>query len=161
MMRARPKNFAFLVGLLVATFAAGLIGSLATAENVRSWYPDLAKPQWTPPSWLFGPVWTALYIAMSVAAWRVWRIAQDGERSRVIVLYGIQLSCNAAWSILFFGLRRPDLALVDIAVLWALIVFALIRFWRADRLSGILWAPYVLWVTFASALNGAIWWLNR
>ncbi len=154
-------RYGALAVFLLATFAAGAIGSAATFPSVTTWYPTLAKPSWTPPGWLFGPVWSALYVAMAVAAWRVWR-RQSGPAARgVLRLYGAQLALNALWSICFFAWHRPDLALVDIAGLWILLVLALVRFWRADRLAGALWAPYVAWVTFASALNAAIVWLNR
>jgi tryptophan-rich sensory protein len=98
---------------------------------------------------------------MAVAAWRVWRACTGPAARTVLQLYGAQLALNALWSILFFGLRRPGLAVFDIAALWLLLVFLLVRFWRTDRLAGLLWTPYVLWVSFASALNTAIWWLNR
>jgi len=146
---------------LLVTFAAGAIGSAATFENVRAWYPSLAKPAWTPPGWIFGPVWSGLYVAMAVAAWRVWRRAATEDAKQVLRLYGGQIALNALWSVLFFGLRRPGFALVEIVILWILLIVILLRFWRADRIAGLLWAPYVAWVTFASALNGAIWILNR
>ena len=157
----KPARYPALALFLLATFAAGAIGSTATFENVRVWYPTLAKPSWTPPGWLFGPVWSCLYVAMAVAAWRVWRLAAPGAARSVVGLYGAQLVLNALWSILFFRLRSPGLALVEIVVLWALLVVLLVRFWRADRIAGWLWAPYVAWVSFASVLNGAIWQLNR
>lgn len=158
MPSSRPLALAL---FLLVTFAAGAIGSAATFENVRAWYPSLAKPAWTPPGWLFGPVWTCLYVAMAVAAWRVWRKAAPAEARRVLQLYGTQIALNALWSVLFFGLRNPGLALIEIVILWALLAALLVRFWRADRIAGFLWAPYVAWVTFATALNGAIWVLNR
>jgi benzodiazapine receptor len=160
---ASPSSprYGALVVFLVVTFAAAAIGSAATFENVKTWYPMLVKPAWTPPSWIFGPVWSALYVAMAVAAWRVWRRQAGAAATGVLRLYGAQLALNALWSVLFFGMKRPDLALVDIAGLWLLLVLALVRFMRVDRLAGWLWAPYVAWVSFASALNAAIWWLNR
>lgn len=157
---SRP-HYPVLALFLLATFAAAAIGSAATFQSVSTWYPTLAKPAWNPPGWIFGPVWSVLYVAMSVAGWRVWRI-QTGPAARgVLRLYGAQLALNALWSVCFFGLRRPDLALIDIAGLWLLLVVALGRFWRADRIAGGLWAPYVAWVSFASVLNATVWWLNR
>lgn len=155
------KRYAALAGFLVATFLAGAIGSAATFPNVATWYPTLIRPTWTPPNTWFGPVWTCLYVAMAVAAWRVWRKQPAPDARRTLVFYGAQLVLNALWSVLFFGLRRPDLALAEIVVFWMLLVFLLVRFWRADRAAGVLWAPYVAWVSFASALNGALWWMNR
>lgn len=158
---ARPPRYLALVVFLVAAFAAGAIGSAATFENVKTWYPTLAKPAWTPPSTLFAPVWTALYALMAIAAWRAWRVSLPGNAYVTGCLYGLQLALNALWSICFFGLKRPGLALVDIVLLWLLLLALLVRLWRKDRLAGLLWAPYLAWVTFASALNASIWWLNR
>lgn len=153
-------RYGSLVGFLAITFAAAVIGSAATFRSVATWYPTLVKPTWTPPAFLFGPVWTALYCAMAVAAWRVWRAQTGSKATAVLRTYGAQLALNALWSVLFFGLRRPDLALLDIAALWIVLVIALVRFWRADRIAGGLWSPYVAWVSFAFALNAAIWRLN-
>lgn len=148
-------------GFLVATFAAAAIGSAATFPNVTTWYPTLRRPTWTPPNWLFGPVWSFLYVTMAVAAWRVWRRTEAREARRTLGFYGLQLALNALWSVLFFGLRRPGIALVDIAALWCVLVGLQVRFARADRAAGWLWAPYVAWVSYAAALNAAIWYLNR
>ena len=156
-----PHPVRSLTVFLAATFSAGAIGSLATMENVKTWYPSLAKPAWTPPGTWFAPVWTALFLAMAVAAWRVWRRTQGETRTRIAWLYAAQLVLNALWSVLFFGLRQPGLALVEIAVLWLVLVITLVRYWKIDRFAGALWTPYVLWVSFASALNAAIWQLNR
>ena len=158
--RSSPR-YGALVFFLVVTFIAAAIGSAATFQSVKTWYPTLAKPSWTPPAFLFGPVWTALYIAMAVAAWRVWRGQSGLVAAAVRRSYGAQLALNALWSVLFFGLKRPDLALVDIGGLWVILVVTLVRFWRADRIAGALWTPYVLWVSFAFALNAAVWSLNR
>ncbi|WP_414660854.1 TspO/MBR family protein [Horticoccus sp. 23ND18S-11] len=155
------RRYPALVVFLLVTFAAAAIGSTATFPNVSTWYPTLNKPSWTPPGWLFGPVWSCLYLAMAVAAWRVWRKSMIGNAAVTAWLYGLQLVLNALWSVLFFGLKQPGFALVDIVALWLLLLGLLVRFWRADRIAGALWTPYFLWVTFASGLNTAIWWLNR
>jgi translocator protein len=147
-----------LAGFITAAFVAGAIGSAATFENVRTWYPTLTKPSWNPPGWIFGPVWTTLYVLMGVAVWRAWR---TGPAARPLVrLYFVQLGCNALWSVLFFGLKQPAWALGDILVLLALLVWMLRGLWRTDRLAGALWLPYVLWVSFASVLNATIVRLN-
>jgi translocator protein len=148
-----------LAGFIGAAFVAGAIGSWATFENVRAWYPGLAKPAWNPPNWIFGPVWTTLYVLMGVAIWRVWRTAGP-ETTRLVRLYFVQLALNALWSVLFFGLKSPGWALVDIALLWGLLVWLLAGCWRRDRVAAALWLPYVLWVSFATALNAAIVRLN-
>jgi len=160
-LTSKPRRYPALAAFLAVTFAASAIGSWATIDNVRTWYPTIAKPSWTPPNWLFGPVWTLLYTLMAIAAWRVWRTRQGAEARSVLNLYGSQLALNTLWSVLFFALHRPGLALIEISALWALLVLAQVRFWRADRIAGILWAPYLAWVSFATALNAAIWWLNR
>jgi tryptophan-rich sensory protein len=155
-----------LVGFLAAAFAAAALGGLATASSVKSWYPALAKPAWTPPPWLFGPAWTLLYTAMSIAAWRVWRLpadsAADGNdaRSCTLRLWWAQLALNAAWSWAFFYFRNPAAGLPVIGALLGLLIWLQVRLPRLDRVAAVLWAPYVLWVSFASALNLAIWRLN-
>lgn len=140
--------------------AAGGIGSYFTFEAVQTWYPTLQKPAWTPPSWVFGPVWTTLYVLMGTAAWRVWR--RSGPEARAaLTLFGVQLVLNTAWSGLFFGLRMPGLAFFELVLLWAAILATLLRFRSLDRLAAWLLAPYLAWVTFAGGLNLAIWQLNR
>jgi len=154
------SRYPALAGFLAATFVAGAIGSAATFRHVRTWYPTLEKPIWTPPDWLFGPAWTFLYVAMSFAVWRVWRKSAPAAARTTVTLYVVQLALNAMWSVLFFGLQRPDLALAEILLLWGLLVGLLVRFARIDRPAGVLWLLYVGWVTFALALNAAIWRLN-
>lgn len=157
-----PKpSWLALGGCLLATFATSAVGGLVTAGSVKTWYPTLVKPSWNPPSWVFAPVWTALFAAMAVAAWRVWpRRAEPLVRSTLAAFF-VHLVFNAGWSALFFGLRRPDLALVEIVVLWGLLVWLQRRFLALDRVAAYLWMPYVAWVSFATVLNGAIVWLNR
>ena len=121
------------------------------------WYQSIAKPSWTPPGWLFGPVWTVLYALMAVAAWRVWRTAPAPARSLALGLMLAQLVLNAAWSPLFFGLRSPALAFVDICALWLALVWTMVAFRRVDAPAGWMLVPYLAWVSFALVLNGAIW----
>ena len=155
----RLRQVAALSGFISAAFIAGAIGSRATFPNVRDWFPLLQKPEWNPPGWLFAPVWTTLYVLMAVAIWRVWR-AGGPAAPRLVRIYFVQLALNALWSVLFFGLKQPAWALADILVLWALLVWMQVALWRSDRPAGILWLPYVLWVSFATALNAAIVRLN-
>ncbi len=157
----RKHRWPALFGFIMATFTAAAIGGAATSEGVRDWYPLLRKPSWTPPGWLFGPAWTLLYAMMSVAAWRIWLLRPAPATRTALILFFSQLALNALWSILFFGLRRPDLALLEILALWLLLAATQRTFWRLDRMAGLLWAPYLAWVTFAAVLNAAIWWLNR
>ena len=158
-MTPRVKTRLALFGFVGAAFLAGAIGSWATIENVRSWYPALIKPAWNPPNWIFGPVWTTLYVLMGVAIWRAWRGGSPAARS-LLRGYFVQLFFNALWSVLFFGLKQPAWALADIGVLWLLLIWLQCGLGRADRIAGWLWLPYVLWVSFATALNTAIVRLN-
>ena len=145
---------------LLASFTASAIGEYATFESVRTWYPTLVKPSWNPPAAIFGPVWTLLYLLMSIAAWRVWlRREQTGARP-ALRLFFVSLALNALWSVLFFGLHRPGLALLEVVLFWGTLVLIQVRFARLDRVAGWLWAPYVAWVSFATVLNAAIWRLN-
>lgn len=161
MTTEKPSRYPALIGFLVASFAAAGLGSAATAKSVGTWYLTLNKPAWNPPSWIFGPVWTLLYILMAIAAWRVWRRSEGLTARTTLTWFGAQLALNALWSVLFFGLHRPGLAFGEVIVLWAVLAGLLSRFWRADRIAGALWAPYVAWVSFATVLNGTILWLNR
>ncbi|MBN1569513.1 MAG: tryptophan-rich sensory protein [Acidobacteria bacterium] len=144
------------VCLLVAGF-----GGFFTAGSVRQWYPQLDKPSWTPPSWIFGPVWTALYLMMAVAAWLVWRKGELFSVGSALGLFIFQLVLNAAWSPLFFGLKNPLAGLLDIVPLWVAILATMLSFWRISPAAAILLLPYWLWVSFATALNFAIWKMNR
>lgn len=156
----QPRAWLALIGLLLASFTASAIGGLATAANVRSWYPTLTKPEWNPPAWVFGPVWTLLYILMAVAAWRIWRRREVPGARAALLGHGLQLVLNAGWSLLFFGLRNPGAALVEIVMLWFLLAWLFVRFRRIDPIAGWLWLPYLLWVSFATVLNATIWHLN-
>ena len=147
------RGLALVVSLLLAFGAAALGAQFAPGE----WYASLRKPPWNPPGWIFGPVWTLLYAAMAVAAWRVWRA---GGARPALAAYGVQLVLNAAWSWLFFGLRRPDLAFAEILLLWGAILVTMILFLRKDRPAGLLMAPYLAWVSFAAILNFTLWRMN-
>jgi tryptophan-rich sensory protein len=149
-----------LVGWIAVCFLAASVGSLFTARSVGTWYVALAKPSWTPPSWLFGPVWTVLYLLMGAAAWLVWRREGLAAAAGPLSLFLAQLALNAAWSFLFFGLRRPDLAFGEIVLLWCLIIATTVSFWSKAPSAGALMLPYLAWVTFASGLTFAIWGLN-
>jgi benzodiazapine receptor len=155
--------FRQLTGLAVSIlicFAAAGVGGLVTRPAVESWYSTLQKPAWTPPSWVFGPVWSALYLAMAVAVWLVWRKAGLSGVKLALTLFGLQLLLNVAWSVVFFGLRMPGPAFADIVILWSLILATTVAFWPLSRMAGGLMVPYLLWVTFAAALNFVIWRLN-
>lgn len=146
--------------IILLCFAAAGVGSALTASSVGSWYVGLTKPAWNPPNWLFGPVWSFLYLTMAVAAWIVWRRAGFGGASGALGLFVLQLFLNVAWSAVFFGLRSPGPAFVEIVLLWAAILATVTAFWRIAPAAGALMVPYLLWVTFAAILNYAIWRLN-
>jgi tryptophan-rich sensory protein len=156
---SKTKQILGLVGWLAVTFIAASIGGVASI-NAGSFYTQLVRPEWAPPSSWFGPVWTVLYALMGIAAWLVWRADGFREARGALALFLLQLAPNAVWSWLFFGWHRGALAFADILLLWVLIIVTLIAFWRVRALAGVLLIPYLLWVSFASALNYAVWQLN-
>jgi tryptophan-rich sensory protein len=157
-MQANP--WLVLILFLAICLAVGALGSLPTASSVRSWYPTLRKPPGTPPSWIFGPVWTTLYVLMAVSAWLVWRQYGWGARGALFI-FTAQLALNLAWSGIFFGARLPGVALLEIVVLWLAILFNVFVFYALRPIAALLLVPYLLWVTYASYLNFGIWRLNR
>jgi translocator protein len=146
-----------LAGWLGICFAAAAMGGFFLPGE---WYARLQKPAWGPPNWIFGPVWTALYTIMAVAAWLVWRRGGFVAQRKALSLFLLQLFFNALWSPLFFGLHLPGLAFVDLLLLWSALAATVGVFWRAGRLAGAMLLPYLGWVTFAGALNFALWRLN-
>lgn len=146
-----------LVGWLLLTFLAAALGAVASAD-APSFYAQLNKPAWAPPAWLFGPVWTALYLLMGIAAWLVWRSPTPNRPA--LGLYVAQLAANALWSWLFFAWHRGGLAAADVLLLLALIVGTAGAFWRSSRLAAALLVPYLAWVAFASALTWSVWQAN-
>jgi benzodiazapine receptor len=153
------KQIMGLVGWLVVTFTASVIGAVASIQ-AKSFYSQLAQPNWAPPPGIFGPVWTALYALMGIAAWLVWRSGGFRPNKQALTLFLLQLALNALWSWLFFAWHSGVLALADILVLWILIVATLVSFWRVRPIAGVLLFPYLLWVSFAFALNFSLWQLN-
>jgi tryptophan-rich sensory protein len=148
-----------LAAWLLASFLAASVGAAASIQ-AGSFYTQLVRPAWAPPPSIFGPVWTILYVLMGLAAWLVWRVGGFRAARAALTLFLVQLALNALWSWLFFGWQRGGLALADILVLWALIAATLIAFWRVRPLAGALLVPYLLWVSFATALNYSVWQLN-
>lgn len=145
---------------VVLCFGAAAVGGFATAPEIQGWYAGIEKPSWNPPDWIFGPVWTVLYLLMAVAAWLVWRPAGFGPARIALGLFGLQLLLNAAWSWIFFAAHRPGWAAVEIVVLWLAIAATAVAFWHHSRAAAWLLAPYLAWVGFAACLNVAIWRLN-
>lgn len=152
------------MAIMIATcLAVGYISSDVTREGTEVWFPTLVKPVFNPPAYLFAPVWTVLYIFMAIAAALVWdQIEVKREIVRkALLFFAIQLALNAMWSFLFFGLKNPLLALIEIVILWLMIYETYILFGRINRVAGYLLIPYLLWVSFATVLTASIWWLNR
>lgn len=149
-----------MLGLLVAFAICFAVAGIGAVFEPDAWYAQLVKPTWNPPNWVFPPIWTALYAMMAIAAWMVWHRAGLGGAPAALALFAVQLALNGAWSWLFFGLHLPGLALADIVLLWLALAATLLAFARVRRLAGILLLPYLVWVSFAGALNFALWRLN-
>jgi translocator protein len=153
-----PSWLSLIVWIAVCVGGGALVGVLTNGGD-SAWYRSLNKPTWNPPSWVFAPVWTMLYLLMAIAVWLVSRYDVHG-RSRAVTIFVVQLVLNFLWSFLFFSLHSPTLALVDILALWLAILVTMREFSRVDARAAWLLAPYVLWVSFASILNAAIVGLN-
>jgi tryptophan-rich sensory protein len=160
-MNTRLRSATALIVSTGTCLLVGVSGSLVTATSVREWYPYIQKPSWTPPSAVFGPVWTMLYLLMGVSAWLIWRNTEGSARRPALLIFVTQLVLNGTWSFLFFGLRSPGWAALEIVLLWSSIVATMLAFARISRLAASLLLPYLLWVSYAAALNTAIWNLNR
>jgi len=160
----RPKAGRGLLSLfafVILCLAVSGIGGAITATSVDTWYQALEKPSFNPPDWVFAPVWIALYFLMGIAAWRVWRLRSFEATGKALSIFAVQLGLNLTWSFLFFGLQRIDLALVEIVILLVAIITNSIMFYRVDRLAGLLFVPYVAWVSYATILNASLWLLNE
>jgi len=159
MQTAVPRHqWLVLAGFVLLCLAVGSIGGFATQHSIDTWYATLNKPSWNPPNWVFAPVWTLLYIMMGTAAWLVWK-----TRDRIgpaMVLFFAQLAFNLLWSLVFFGLRSPGLALVEVVFLVGSVALTMLSFFGRQATAGWLFVPYLAWVSFAAILNLAIWYLN-
>jgi len=142
---------------VVICYCPALIG---IAFPPGDWYASLQKPSWTPPTWLFGPVWTMLYATMAIAAWLVWKRGGFKAQRKPLALFFVQLALNAAWTPIFFGLHKPGLAFITIVLLWLAIMATIAAFQRASQIAASLLIPYLLWVAFAATLNFSFWRLN-
>lgn len=145
---------------VLGSLAAGFIGSIATMPNIPTWYDTLVRPPLNPPSWLFGPVWTTLYILMGIAGFLVWQRRDHPAAKTGLALFGLQLALNTLWSWVFFSFHALGLAFVIVAALWLSILGTIERFYRVYPLAAYLLLPYIAWTTFASYLNAAYWYLN-
>lgn len=151
------------VGIFCVTIGvsllAGFWGSQSTLESITGWYAGIVRPSWTPPNWVFGPVWSVLYVLMGISAGLVWKTAKKGTWVP-LAFFAAHLGVNVLWSIVFFGTHNPGGALIVIALLWAMIALLMLWFWRYNRLSTYLLIPYLVWVSYATTLNAGIYFLN-
>lgn len=154
-----PINFPKLIFSIGLCLGAGVLGSFFTVSSIPTWYTTLNKPSFSPPNWIFAPVWTVLYILMGVSLYLVW-ISKSKLKQNALYLFFVQLGLNALWSLIFFGLHNPSLALVDIIALWVAIILTMRAFLKINKISGRLLVPYLAWVSFATYLNYSIWVLN-
>jgi len=157
---SQRRSLRFVVAVLLPLLVGALAG-WATAHGVRDWYPTLEKPPFNPPAWIFGPVWTTLYILMGVAFYLVWMKKDEvGRAGRAMGAWGTQLFLNFLWSFFFFWAQSPGWALLEIMVLLLVLIWTVVLFFRVSRPAGWLMTPYLAWVTFAAVLNASIWILN-
>ncbi|MBE0517427.1 MAG: tryptophan-rich sensory protein [Methanophagales archaeon] len=155
------KDILKLIASIVVCHLAGQIGAVATSASIQTWYVTLNKPFFTPPNWLFAPVWLTLYTIMGISLFLIWRLGvQDRHVKIALALFGFQLLLNTFWSIAFFGLRSPLAGLSVIILLWIAIAVTIVKFLPLSKPAGLLLLPYILWVSIAAALNGAIVLLN-
>lgn len=155
------KDLFKLILCLIICQLAGFVGSLFTSPSISSWYAYLNKPYFNPPNWVFSPVWISLFVIMGISLFLVWQKTLRSPEVRVALLwFAVQLVLNMLWSIIFFGLKSPLFAFVEIIFLWIAILITIIKFFRVSGLAGVLLISYILWVSFAAVLNFSIWNLN-
>lgn len=160
-MTKLKNNTLLFIASLALCQGAGIIGSFFTANAINDWYQYLNKPSFNPPNWIFGPAWVTLYTLMAAALFLIWKEGlKNKKRKEAFILFLIHLCANAAWSIVFFGMRNPFLGFVNIIILWAFIILVLLRFYKINKTAGWLLVPYFLWVSFAAVLNFSLWQLN-
>ena len=149
-----------LILCLLLTLSVGAFAGIATATSINNWYITLNKPAFNPPNYLFGPVWTVLYILMGISFYMILRSGSDKNKTKAILIFSIQLFLNFCWSFLFFKFHLLGLALIEIITIWLFIILMIIQFKKVNKLAAYLQLPYLAWVSFATLLNASIWWLN-
>lgn len=163
-MEQKPLSRPFkILAMIVTCVVLGAVAGLFTQQGVETWYKTIEKPSFNPPNWIFAPVWTTLYVMMGIAAGLVWH-DMDRQKETVkkgLTFFAIQLVLNILWSFLFFSLHNPLIALIEIILLWLMIYETFVQFNKVNKIAGYIFVVYLLWVTFATALNAAIYWLNR
>ncbi len=161
MVNIKAAEILKLVASVLICLIAGFVGSAATMPSITTWYASLIKPAWTPPNWLFGPVWTTLYILMGIAAFLVWREGLRRKEVKIALgIFGVQLILNVLWSIVFFAFKSTLGGFIIIVMLWVTILITIIAFYRISKPAGIILIPYIAWVSIASALNYTVYLLN-
>lgn len=155
------KNYQKFIIAILTPLLIGYLGSIFTTPAIDSWYQTINKPSFNPPNWIFAPVWTGLFILMGWAFYLVWKKGYSAKTKNAFYIFFIQLLLNLLWSILFFGLKSPLVASIEIIVLWVFILLNIITFYKISKTSAYLLIPYLLWVSFASVLTFAVFWLNR
>lgn len=158
--RSTAGGYAVLAAFVLLNAAISGLGGWATAGSVSTWYPTLAKPFFNPPNWIFAPVWSALYLMIALAGWRAWLRSAGAGRRLAFTAYGVQLGLNLSWSFVFFGAQLIGPALAVVAAMLVAILVNARFFWRIDVVAGALLVPYAAWVSFATLLNAALWYLN-
>ncbi len=154
------KSIIILILFILICQSVGIIGATFTMSSLDNWYRTIQKPSWNPPDWIFGPVWTTLYAIMGFSMWTIWKNRATQKISWCIIIFIIQLLLNGIWTPLFFGLKNPALALIDIMFLFSAIIATIIIFYKVNRLASLILIPYLLWVGFATILNYHLWKLN-
>lgn len=156
----KSSNVVLFIICVGVPLAVGAIAGTVTAESIGNWYATIEKPSFNPPNSVFGPVWTALYILMGIAMFIAWKASFGAERTQAATVFGIQLLLNFAWSFIFFYFHQPGWAFAEILVLWGVLLYTIIVFYKIKNVSAYLLIPYILWVSFAAVLNASIWKLN-
>lgn len=160
-MKIQIRNWWHLLASIALCQMAGIIGSIFTSSSIPTWYATLQKPMLNPPSWIFGPVWTTLFVLMGIAAYLIYEHGLKKKNiRRALTFFALQLVLNTLWSILFFGFQSPGLALIEIVLLWLSIFYCILLFYKIQKIAAYLLLPYILWVSFASYLNYTLWILN-
>lgn len=157
---ANSKSFKLIISILL-TVGLGSLGGIFTVNEIPNWYAGLQKPDFNPPNWLFGPVWTLLYTLMGISVYLIWKQPISSKRNKALVIFTIQFVLNFFWSIIFFKEHALGWALVEIIAMWIFILLTILNFGKLSSLAAWLLVPYISWVSFASILNGAIWYLNK
>jgi translocator protein len=157
----KASNIITIIICIALPLIVGSISGIATSGNITTWYATLNKPVFNPPNYLFGPVWTALYLIMGISLFMIWKSPSGDARNYALAIFCVQLVLNFTWSFIFFHFKQTGWAFFEIILVWISVLVMIIIFQRINKTAALLQIPYLLWVTFASVLNGAIWWLNK